>query len=467
MTSSSTPLKVADLARRRSVFPFYRGIALPARDSSGGSHQVDIDDKEDDSVKGVRSKHAANSLVRASRTRAGQPLTGRDQWTTASLAVLFVSAAATMAFVFPWRTDVSVAQTMLLIIAYALVSRVEFEIGSGSAVPTQLLFVPMLFALPAPIVPLCVASGYVLGGVIDYAVGRIHIHRTLVLVSSSWYSIGPALVFTVAGVGDPQWNDWPLDTAALATQFIFDLCSSSAREWIAFGTPVNRLLPFLAWVYTADALLAPLGLLAVFATPNVATAYVLTLPMVALLTLLAHDRRARIDDALTFSTAYEDASLKARKDALTGVGNRLAWQEACALADARRAASEQSVSVILLDVDGLKIANDTRGHAFGDDVLQAMGELIQDNVRDNDLVTRIGGDEFAVLMFDTDEDACAQTVARITNAIREHPGFAGFYLSAGIGQASCPPARSLSDAIHEADFAMYSSKSIRAAKYSV
>jgi hypothetical protein len=79
-------------------------------------------------------------------------------------------------------------------------------------------------------------------------------------------------------------------------------------------------------------------------------------------------------------------------------------------------------------------------------------------VRDGGLVARVGGDEFAVLMFGADEQACSQTVVRLASVIQQHPGLDGFAMSAAIGQATCPPARSVPDAVRVADSVMYSSK---------
>ena len=363
-----------------------------------------------------------------------------------------------MAAVLPWHTSLSMPVAVLLVLGYAVVSRVEFEVGPGSAVPTQLVFVPMLFALPAPAVPLCVACGYLLGAVPDYAAGRIHIQRAWVLLSCSWYSVGPALVFTVAGAQTPQWSDWPVYVLALAAQFALDLCSSSAREWFAFGTSPKSLLPFVGWAYAVDSLLAPLGLLAALAAETNEFAHVQVVPLIGLLALLARDRQARIDRALVINKAYHGASHEARSDPLTGLGNRLAWEEAIALANVDRRASAEPISVIILDIDHLKLANDTRGHQFGDGLLKAIAALVRAQVRDGDVVARIGGDEFGVLMLGSGEEACALTVARVARAIENDPGLDGFPLSAAIGHATCPPAGSVPDSVREADSLMYASK---------
>jgi diguanylate cyclase (GGDEF)-like protein len=460
MTSTSTPSRAASSHRWKAAFAQLGRMGWRASADKPGKKwdmAAVIDVGKDSSSDAAGSRLADEDLVAASRLRITEPLAGRDWWTTTTLGVLFVATAVIMAVGLPWRTSSSIPVTVLLVLGLAVASRVEFEVGPGSAVPTQLLFVPMLFALPAPAVPLCVACGYLIGAVTDYAAGRIHIRRTLVLLSSSWYSVGPALVFAVAGVQAPRWSDWPVYAIALAAQFALDLGSSSAREWFAFGTSPKSLLPYFAWVYVVDSLLAPIGLLAASAASNIEFGFLLVLPLIGLLALLARDRQARIDRALVFSRAYHGASHEARRDPLTGLGNRLAWQEALELADVGRSAAEP-VSVIVLDIDNLKLANDTRGHEFGDEMLRAFAAMVRPYVRNGDVVARFGGDEFGVLMLGSGEEACAQTVARLARAIQKHPSLHGFALSAAIGHATCPPAESVPDAVREADSHMYACK---------
>ena len=461
MTSTSTPSRAGSAARQwPAAFAHLGRMGWRAgtdQNRNGPGHGAVIDARKESSTNAAGSRPADEELVAASRSRLGEPLASRDWWTSITLATLFVVTAAIMAAWLPSRTSSSIPVAVLLVLGFAVASRVEFEIGSGSAVPTQLLFVPMLFALPAPAVPLCVACGYLLGAATDYVAGRVHVQRALVLLSSSWYSVGPALVFTVAGAQAPHWSDWPVYAIALAAQFAFDLCSSSAREWLAFRTSPKSLLPFFVWVYAVDSLLAPLGLLAASAA-TIDFAFLLVFPLIGLLALLARDRKQRIDRALVFSVAYHGASHEARKDPLTGLGNRLAWEEALSLADIGRSASAEPASVIILDIDRLKLANDTRGHGFGDDMLRAFAALVRPYVRNGDVVARFGGDEFGILMLGSGKEACAQTVARLATAIEKHPSLHGFSLSAAIGHATCPPAESILDAVREADSVMYASK---------
>ena len=179
---------------------------------------------------------ADEELLDEARTRASARLSGRDRWTSYFLAAGFLVAACGLATIAPWRGKTSLALTLSFVLVYAITSRVEFEFGTGSAVPTQLVFVPMLLALPPAIVPLVAVVGFVLGACPDYLSGRMHPERALVLVGSSWYSLGPALVLVLAGVeGRPRLDSWPVYLAAISAQFVFDFTSVSLRERLASG----------------------------------------------------------------------------------------------------------------------------------------------------------------------------------------------------------------------------------------
>ncbi len=91
------------------------------------------------------------------------------------------------------------------------------------------------------------------------------------------------------------------------------------------------------------------------------------------------------------------AEKEAKVDALTGLGNRRAFEEAMELAH-QAAGSGADISLIVMDVDRLKVVNDTIGHAAGDDALRAVAEALTTRTRSNDQVFRLGGDEFAVII---------------------------------------------------------------------
>lgn len=106
---------------------------------------------------------------------------------------------------------------LLLVGVYALAYRIEFEIGSGLAVPAQLLFVPMLFMLPLGLVPFAVAAGIMLANVAEIVEGRIHAERVFVRLGNAFYSLGPVLVLVAFGESVP-------DAPGLA-----DLCACAGR----------------------------------------------------------------------------------------------------------------------------------------------------------------------------------------------------------------------------------------------
>jgi diguanylate cyclase (GGDEF)-like protein len=112
-----------------------------------------------------------------------------------------------------------------------------------------------------------------------------------------------------------------------------------------------------------------------------------------------------------FRQEYDRARLTALLDPLTGLGNHRAFQEELArlVADAQHA--EAPLALLLVDLDDLKRINDERGHAGGDAALATMGRLLMTTTRHADRAFRIGGDEFAILMPNTDSIA-AYAIAR-------------------------------------------------------
>ena len=103
--------------------------------------------------------------------------------------------------------------------------------------------------------------------------------------------------------------------------------------------------------------------------------------------------------AQTYNAMFEETqrrhsrlSYEASHDVITGLSNRRAFEEALEEWDNSR------MAMIILDVDNFKTFNDTCGHAAGDQVLRSVADVLRDNFRSDDMVCRIGGDEFAVIM---------------------------------------------------------------------
>ncbi len=167
--------------------------------------------------------------------------------------------------------------------------------------------------------------------------------------------------------------------------------------------------------------------------------------------------------ALENAKLYEDARKLADRDHLTGFFNHRYVHERIGEELVRAQRSGSPVSLLMVDLDDFKLVNDTFGHLFGDRVLVWSAELIRSSLRLSDIPARYGGDEFALVLPDTDAAAATVVADRIIRAFAE-----GAYesktrgsvpVAASIGQATFPfDARTGPELIAAADGAMYRAK---------
>ncbi len=152
----------------------------------------------------------------------------------------------------------------------------------------------------------------------------------------------------------------------------------------------------------------------------------------------------------------------ASHDPLTQVLNARAYYAACEQQIAQSARSQQPFSVLFVDLDHFKAINDTHGHAAGDEVLRVVARTLGAHLRRSDLLGRIGGEEFSILLPDTALAGALQVAENLRQAVQQsQPEVGGQTLSitASIGVASrSPGAQSMHALQQRADQAMYEAK---------
>jgi diguanylate cyclase (GGDEF)-like protein len=132
----------------------------------------------------------------------------------------------------------------------------------------------------------------------------------------------------------------------------------------------------------------------------------------------------------------ESAGEESLRDALTGLGNHRAFQEELDRELEWYQRYQVPVALLLIDLDDLKLVNDSKGHAAGDELLRDMGRLVREVARYADRAFRIGGDEFAVLMPHTDAEGAVQVANRLLE--RALQGRDGRPIPFSGGISACP-----------------------------
>jgi diguanylate cyclase (GGDEF)-like protein len=256
-----------------------------------------VEDHGMSTVEFVETDSVTERLLERSWAGRHRRASERELLVDAAAAALFAAVAAAL-LAFGSLAGLRFTSAALLVAVYALVGRVEFPVGAGYVVPTQLILVPMLLILPPAAVPAAVGIGMVIGNALDWAFGRVAPRRVLSSIPDAWHSVGPALVLLAAGSPIIGFGQLPLLALALAAGCVVDLASSLVRMRLAGVGPELRLqLRVIGMVWAVDACLAPLGFLAGIAARGNDLAIPFVLPVAFLLWLLARDRSQRIDKA--------------------------------------------------------------------------------------------------------------------------------------------------------------------------
>jgi HD-GYP domain-containing protein (c-di-GMP phosphodiesterase class II) len=233
----------------------------------------------------------------------------RELITNYSEAAGFVIAAVSIAVLAPWGQSLSAMNLALVLVTWLVVERVKFPVADGWTHPTMLVFVPALFILPTPIVPVVAVVSTVLRRAPDLVRGRVSRELVPMLIGDAWYTIGPVLVIVLAGAQHFAWSNWPVYVGAFAAYVAFDTAATLTWAWIGEGISPRVQLPLLTWIYVVDAALAPLGLAIAAAAVERPALVLLALSPTAMLWLFARERQQRMNETLALSTAYRGTAM--------------------------------------------------------------------------------------------------------------------------------------------------------------
>jgi HD-GYP domain-containing protein (c-di-GMP phosphodiesterase class II) len=244
-------------------------------------------------------------LIAEARERISQPLSSRERWVAGASALAFV-AASVAAFTFiPMGEGADPLLVAALVVLYAVVSRVEFEVGAIYTVPEQLVFVPMLFLVPLPLVPLMVALGFLLAESPDYLRGRTRIDRSIWCLNDALFSFGPVLVLgAFAANAAPDLSHAGLYAAAFGAQVVAGASINVVRQAVGNGVPVFDALESAFWSYRIDAILSPVGLMVALQANEHPFALLAIVPLVWLLAVFSEERKQRHEASLELNQAY-------------------------------------------------------------------------------------------------------------------------------------------------------------------
>lgn len=176
----------------------------------------------------------------------------------------------------------------------------------------------------------------------------------------------------------------------------------------------------------------------------------------------AEDRLGEFADLVALAIAGAEARIEltnqARTDALTGLTNRRAFDASLALAIADAQSGGPVVSVILADIDHFKAVNDTYGHQAGDEVLQELARRLNAVTRSDDVVARVGGEEFAWVIRGLRAPQAAKAAERLRRAVRAQTFGALGRVTVSIGVAEVRAEEGAQELLARADRALYDAK---------
>jgi HD-GYP domain-containing protein (c-di-GMP phosphodiesterase class II) len=246
--------------------------------------------------------------LRVSLARRAQRLVSRERQAELAVGGGFLLGASALVVLAPPIGHLELGLAVAYLVCAAAATQVRFDIAGGITVPIQVVFVPMLLAIPAALTPLLLMMAWVLGMLPAVLTGRLAPSRLLTAPGNSWFALGPALVLVLAGsrhpIGDPG-----LLSLALAAQFAGDFLSNLLRERLRGGPTSTELAGEVSRIYLMDLALSPIGLAVAFATSQHSWAVLCVLPLFGVMSVFSREREARMEQLIELNDAYRGTAL--------------------------------------------------------------------------------------------------------------------------------------------------------------
>jgi len=254
----------------------------------------------------IESSLGEQQLLADTVRRAQSDMNTRERLVEVFAAGGFVTAIAAL-WVSQPPYGLSIVPAAVCTVVLALAVLVRFETPFGFTIPTQLPFVPLLFAMPVALVPIATVLALGTARLPDVLRGDLRASRLLHVAGNAWFAIGPAAVFAIAGV-EPRNAGPALLVAALTGQFLVDFLVCTLRVSVGRGASLSPQLRE-TWVYGIDAALAGVGLEVAKNVPGAPLAALTLVPLLGVFAMFAHERHGRLAGLLELNSAYRGTAL--------------------------------------------------------------------------------------------------------------------------------------------------------------
>jgi signal transduction histidine kinase/CheY-like chemotaxis protein len=233
--------------------------------------------------------------------RPQSTLTARERLAEALVSFLFVAAGAALWLAMPPHSfAILPAAVCAVVLVFALGIRIDTPFGF--TVPSQLAFVPLLFAMPLPLVPITVVAATAIARIPDVVTGKVRPSRLVETIGNSLFSLGPVAVFVIANVAPANASAFLL-IGAFAAQFLVDSAGYAFRLAVGNGAGTSPMFAE-TWVYVVDACLSGVGLLVAEEIHRAPIAALAPLPLLGLVWLFARERHQRLESLVELNDAY-------------------------------------------------------------------------------------------------------------------------------------------------------------------